>query len=93
MNIHVSNLNCNLIESDLMRLFRVFGEVNSVQIVRDKLNNRSRGRAFVNMPKDVEAKKAIVQLNRLLVKGKSISVSEVTYNPGYNSYEFRVESE
>jgi RNA recognition motif-containing protein len=75
-----------------MRLFSVYGEVNSVQLVRDKLNNRSRGRAFVDMPIEAQGKKAILQLNRQNVNGKNISVSEVTYNPGYNSYEFRVDA-
>ena len=92
MNIHVSNLNFNLIESDVLRLFSVFGEVISVQLVRDKMNNRSRGRAFVTMAIEAQGKNAIVHLNRQQVRGKSISVSEVTYNPGYNTYEFRMDA-
>ncbi|MGZ5511604.1 MAG: RNA recognition motif domain-containing protein [Nitrososphaeraceae archaeon] len=58
MNIHVANLNLNLIESDLQRMFSPFGEVKTVNLIRDSLNNRSRGRAFIDMPVEKEGKKA-----------------------------------
>ena len=89
MNIHVANLNLNLIESDIQRIFAPFGEVKSIQLVRDTLNNRSRGRAFIDMPVEKEGKKAILNLNGLEIKGKSIVVSEIMYDPGLSSYSFK----
>ena len=89
MNIHVANLNLNLIESDLQRMFAPFGEVKSIQLVRDSLNNRSRGRAFIDMPVDKEGRKAILNLNGLEIKGKFIAVSEIMYDPGYSTYSFK----
>ena len=89
MNIHVANLNLNLIESDLQRMFSPFGEVKTINLVRDSLNNRSRGRAFIEMPVEKEGKKAILNLNGLEIKGKFIVVSEIMYDPGYSTYSFK----
>lgn len=85
MQIHVSNLNANLIEADIQRLFSRYGEVDAVQLMRDKLNNRSLCRAFVNMPVQREAVQAILQLNGNEVKGKKLTVAEVKYDPAPNS--------
>jgi RNA recognition motif-containing protein len=89
MNIHVANLNLNLIESDLQRMFSPFGEVKTINLVRDSLNNRSRGRAFIDMPVEKEGKKAILNLNGMEIKGKFIVVSEIMYDPGHSTYSFK----
>jgi RNA recognition motif-containing protein len=89
MNIHVTNLSLNIIESDLQRIFAPYGEIKSIQLVRDNLNNRSRGRAFIDMPVDKEGKKAILNLNGLEIKGKFIAVTEVMYDPGLSTHSFR----
>ena len=88
MNLHITNLNANTIERDLLKLFSRFGEVGTVQVVRDKLNNRSRGRAFVEMPSSTEANKAITGLHRSDCGGKLISVVEVAYNPSPDAWTF-----
>jgi RNA recognition motif-containing protein len=85
MQIHVFNLHSNLIESDILRLFSRFGEVGSIQLVRDKLNNRSLGHAFVEMPVQKEASQAIVSLHGMEVKGKKWRVSAVVYDPAPNA--------
>lgn len=79
MNIHVTNLNINIIENDLQRLFTPFGEIKDIRIIRDKLNNRSRGRAFVDMPVDKEGENAIAGLNGTSFAGKVISLASVPY--------------
>ena len=88
MKIHVSNLHLNVIESDLQRMFVPFGEVKSVELVRDKLNNRPRGSAFIDMPVEKEGLKALSSLDGSEVLGKFIRVSEVTYDPGYEAHLF-----
>ena len=88
MNIHIANLNLNIIESDLQRMFSVFGEVMSVQLVRDKFNNRSKGRAFIEMPVASEAQQAITSLDRTTIKGKMVMVSEVGYDPTPTAWSF-----
>ena len=92
MNIHVTNLHLNLVESDLRRMFSPYGEVRSVKLVRDKLNHRSSGRGFVDMPVDRQGKKAILSLNGSQVNGKNILVSEVRYDPNINSQSFKPET-
>lgn len=85
MQIHVSNLHTNLIEADVQRLFSPFGEVDRVSLMRDRLNNRSLGRAFVEMPVLTEAAQAIVSLNGTEVKGKKLHVQKVMYDPAPNA--------
>lgn len=85
MQIHVSNLHPNLIESDVQRLFFPYGEIDSVKLLRDKWTNRSHGHAFVEMPVPKEAAKAVISLNGMEVKGKRLSVSKVVYDPAPNA--------
>ena len=77
MNIHISNIDYNIIEADLQRMFNPFGEISSVEILRDKLNNRPRGRAVVDMPIEREAQNAIESLNGQVLGRKRIVVSLV----------------
>lgn len=70
MQFHISNLNSSLIESDLHRIFSSFGEVEDVQLIRDKLNNRSHGRGYVTMPVPREAEQALIHLNGATIKGR-----------------------
>lgn len=74
MNIQITNLDLNLIEADLQRLFTPFGEIGTVQIDRDHWNNRSRGRALVQMPVKREAQNAILSLNGVMLGRKNIVV-------------------
>lgn len=78
MQIQVSNLHLNLVETDLQRIFKPYGEINTIAIQRDKYNNRSNGRAIVDMPVDKEAQKAILALNGMLLHGKAIVVSQLS---------------
>ncbi len=81
MHMHISNLHSNFIEADLLRIFSRFGEVASVLLVRDKLNNRSLCHAFVEMPVYKEAMQAVVSLDKTEQKSKRISVTPVVYDP------------
>lgn len=80
MNIEISNIHLNIIEADLRRLFTPFGEVRAVELVRDKWNNRSTGRALVNMPVEKQAEAAIVTLHGTILSGKAIIVSKSNSN-------------
>ena len=81
MNIHVSNLSHNTGDGDLRKLFSSYGEVISAVVLRDKLNGRSRGTAFVDMINDSQGLEAISGLHRTKLDGKSIAVIERTYSP------------
>jgi len=76
MNIFISNLNYNTVESELQALFENYGEVESAKIITDKETGRSRGFGFVEMPNNDEALKAIEELNQREFKAKVLNVSE-----------------
>jgi len=81
MDIQASNLSINMNDSDIRKLFSVFGIINSAEVVRDKLNGRSRGKALINMPVAAEARQAIASLDQTMMNGKRISVNEFVEVP------------
>ncbi|MBF5026254.1 RNA recognition motif domain-containing protein [Planobacterium oryzisoli] len=76
MNIFISNLNYNTVESELQALFENYGTVDSAKIISDRETGRSRGFGFVEMPDNEEAQKAIEELNQKEFKQKVLNVSE-----------------
>jgi RNA recognition motif-containing protein len=75
MNIYVSNLSFNVRDEDLQEYFAEYGEVSSAKVIMDKFTNKSRGFAFVEMPDDEAAKKAIQELDGASVDGRTIGVA------------------
>jgi RNA recognition motif-containing protein len=80
MNIFVSNLGFNVQNEDLKKHFSKYGEVASINIVIDKVTNRSRGFAFVDMKDSQAAEKAIRELNGLTLDNRTIKVNESRRN-------------
>ncbi len=76
MNIFISNLNYNTVESELEALFQNYGDVDSAKIITDRDTGRSRGFGFVEMPNEEDAAKAIEELNQREFKQKVLNVSE-----------------
>jgi len=79
--MYVSNLSFRLGEQELEDLFRQYGEVSSVKIIKDRETQRSRGFGFVEMPNDDEARKAIENLNGYSFNNREITVSEARPRP------------
>jgi RNA recognition motif-containing protein len=79
MEIEITNIHLNIIEADLRRLFMPFGEVTKVELMRDKWNNRSTGRAIVNMPVEKQARAAILTLDGSILAGKALIVSGIDF--------------
>jgi|SRR6185312_5012095 len=75
MNIYVSNLSFNVTDEDLQDYFAEYGQVSSAKVITDKFTGKSRGFAFVEMPDDEAAKKAIQELDGASVDGRTIGVS------------------
>ena len=76
MNIYVGNLSREVSEDDLRKAFEAFGQVTSVNIIKDKFSGESRGFGFVEMPVKAEAQSAINGLNGKELKGGTLSVNE-----------------
>jgi RNA recognition motif-containing protein len=85
MKIFVGNLSHEVNEQELTALFAEHGSVSNVRIARDSSNQMSRGFAFVEMVRKVEAKKALKTLNDLEIKGKRIIVNEAKQERDRNS--------
>ncbi len=76
MKIFVGNLPFSIGETELNELFAQKGAVDSVAVMRDKDTGRSRGFAFVEMPSEEEAQKAIKELNSFSIEGRNLTVNE-----------------
>ncbi len=75
-NLFVGNMNFQTTESELSELFKAFGQVTRVHIAMDRETGRARGFAFVEMPNDEEAAKAIAGLDGKEVGGRNLKVNE-----------------
>lgn len=76
MNIYIGNLNYQVRESDLREVMEDYGTVNSAKLVIDRMTNRSKGFAFVEMENDAEANEAIKSLNGAEYYGRPMVVRE-----------------
>ena len=76
MNIYVGDLSYDVTEDDLKAVFSEFGEVDSLNIIKDKSSGRSKGFGFVEMPNNSEADKAIEALNGTELKGRNLKVNQ-----------------
>ena len=75
-SLFVGNLSFQTTESELNDLFKPFGQVGRVNLVKDRETGRARGFAFVEMPNDDEAAKAIAGLDGKSLGGRNLKVNE-----------------
>ena len=80
-NLFVGNMSFQTTESDLTAVFRGFGQVTRVRLAMDRETGRARGFAFVEMPNDEEAAKAITALDGKELGGRSLKVNEARPRP------------
>jgi RNA recognition motif-containing protein len=88
MNLYIGNIPYSISEAELTQLFANFGEVTALNVVKDKVTNRSKGFGFVEMPDDSAATAAINELNGKEVNGRQIIVNEArpkTDKPRFNN--------
>ena len=76
MNIYVGNLSREVAEDELRQAFEAFGQVTSVNIIKDRYSGESRGFGFVEMATKSEAQAAINGLNGTSLGERTLSVSE-----------------
>jgi RNA recognition motif-containing protein len=75
-NIYVGNISFQTSEQDLDAAFSAYGQVDRVQIVKDRDTGQSRGFAFVEMSNNAEADKAMEALNGADLGGRTLTVNE-----------------
>jgi RNA recognition motif-containing protein len=76
VNIYVGNLSRQVSEDELRKAFEAFGQVTSVNIIKDRYSGESRGFGFVEMATKTEAQAAITGLNGTSLKERTLTVSE-----------------
>ena len=92
MKIYVGNLSYEVTEEELRQEFLAFGEVESVNVIRDKYSGRPRGFGFVEMPSVSEGQAAITALNGKTLKERTLTVNAArprSDNRGGGSYDDR----
>lgn len=76
MNIYVGQLPYSVTEDELREMFTEFGEVASMNLIKDRFSGQSKGFGFVEMPNNSEADTAIKALNKSMLKGREIKVNQ-----------------
>jgi RNA recognition motif-containing protein len=76
MNIFVGNLAPQMTEEELTEAFKAFGQVKSVQVVRELFTGASKGFGFIEMPGKAHSLAAIAALNGKDFHGQPLRVNE-----------------
>lgn len=76
MNIFVGNLGPDVTEDEIAALFRPFGQVGTVQVVREMFTGKGKGFGFVDMPGRQHSLDAIAGLNGKELAGRPLKVNE-----------------
>lgn len=83
--IYIGNMNFSTSEESIRELFSKYGTVDSVEIIKDKYTEQSKGFGFVEMTDDAEAQKAISSLNGKDFEGRRIRVNFAQEMPSRNN--------
>jgi len=73
--IYVGNLNKSTTQDEINTLFAQAGAVTSVDLVKDKGTGMSKGFAFVTMPEQAEAEKAISMFDAYSLADNELKVN------------------
>ena len=84
-NLFVGSLPFSVTDDELGQLFTGVGQVQSVNVIKDRYTGSSRGFAFVEMVTEEDAKKAIEKLNGHDLQGRNIVVKEALPKPTYSN--------
>jgi RNA recognition motif-containing protein len=76
VNIYVGNLAYSVSDEQLRSAFSRFGQVSKASVIMDRVTNRSKGFAFVEMDDATEGKAAIDALNGNEIDGRAWKVNE-----------------
>ena len=99
MNIRVKNLVSDVSEQELREAFEEYGKVASVSILKEQKSKDGRKEtvALVEMPSEEEAGKAVLYLDGIELRGKSINVlktedDDESLEDEYSEYEDEADS-
>ena len=75
MNIHVSNLDQEVTNEQLLELFKQYGEVSTAEVAMDGFTGQSRGFAYVEMNDEVEGQEAINRLHNFELNNRALTLA------------------
>jgi RNA recognition motif-containing protein len=75
MNIYVGNISRESTEKEVREIFEAFGEVKSINLIRDNYTKVLKGFGFVEMDDNEAAEKAIKELDGQLFNGRPLTVN------------------
>ncbi len=74
-NLFVGNFSRNLSEEDMRELFSVYGELEDVRLIMDRMTGRSKGFGFVKFVNEDDATTALAELNDKEVDGRELKIT------------------
>ena len=75
MNIYIGNIPRETSEKEVRQAFEQFGEVTSVNLIKDKFTNMYKGFGFIEMPVQGDAENAIKSLDGTMFNGRVLTVN------------------
>jgi len=75
MNIYIGNIARESTETEIREAFEAFGEVSTINLIRDNYTKVLKGFGFVEMPDKEAAEKAIKELDGQLFNGRPLTVN------------------
>lgn len=75
MRLYVDNISASVSEDELLELFEKYGEVESIEIQLHQFGDKNRGYAYLEMPGDEEAMKAVDDLAGYILKNLALKVN------------------
>lgn len=81
VRLYIGSLHPSLTEAELEQLFEPFGELESVELLKEERSGASKGVAFVQYKKVGAARRALEALNGFVLAGRAIRVGPVRVDP------------
>ena len=75
VRLYVGNLAKSTTEAELKTLFAQAGDVSAVEVIKDRGSGESKGFAFVTMPDQAQADKAISMFNAYSLADRELKVN------------------
>jgi RNA recognition motif-containing protein len=75
VRLYVGNLAKSTTEAELKTLFAQAGDVSAVEVIKDRSSGESKGFAFVTMPDQAQADKAISMFNAYSLADRELKVN------------------
>ena len=76
VELYVGNLSYDMTEDQLRQTFEAFGKVDSVRLVTNRYNNKSKGFGYVHMPNRDEDDAAVAALNDKEILGRKMKCNK-----------------